>query len=128
MKKTRKEKVIDFGMYQHNLFTQMKHGKDKILWLLTQFPKSRDDDSLLYSYYIIYEVGQGNFEQGKQKLNSMTALQWLREFADHEFMNYASLIRARRLIQANPVFQHLRGTKAVDRQVANEFWRQNINK
>jgi len=128
MSTPRKKKEIDFGIYQHNLFTQMQYGKDKILWLLTKFPKTRDDDSLLYAYYTIYEVGSGDFEKGKKKLEGMTALQWLREFADHEYMNYASLIRARRLIQAEPIFAHLRGEKYVERQVADEFFKKNINK
>ena len=113
--------------FEHGLFTQMKNAKQKTIWLLTNYPLTRDCDNTLYVYYVLHEAGSGDKDKGQKLLKQMTALDYLKDMSDHSYVNFASLIRGRRLIQANPDYAHLEGTKKDDRGEADDYWRNNIN-
>lgn len=112
-------------MEEHLLFSEIKSIKDKTIWLLAKFPETQDDDKLLYSYFIIYGVGQGNFEKGKAHLSKVLAIDFIRDVSTHQFVNFGSVSRCRRKIQEN--YPHLRGKNWVARHKASEYFRENIN-
>jgi hypothetical protein len=112
---------------EHLLFTQLRTAKKKIIYLLEKSEASRDDDSRLYALYLTLELGEGDKQVGINKLKNMTAFDFVVNIASHEFINYASLIRARRLIQADSNYSHLRGTKYEERAIADNYFRNNIN-
>lgn len=113
-------------METHKLFEEMKTIQDRIVFILAKHNLTQDDDKLLYSYFVIYSAGKGDFEAGKKLLESITALDFVRNISQHQYVNYASLIRSRRLIQNE--MPHLRGTKWVEKQQADEYFQKNINK
>ena len=115
-------------MESHKLFDELRTSKSKIIWMLEKYPKTRDDDNMLYVGYVVHEMGQGNKELGRSKLEKMSAMDFLTDVSFHAFINFATLIRCRRLIQADENYKHLRGTKWSERAEADELFRQNINK
>ena len=114
--------------HKNLLFEQMKYGKDKILWILEKYPTTRDNDGQLYSFYVALELGGGNLEAGVYQLKNQTAYEFLQGVSKNKFMNYASLIRQRRLIQSNPMYSHLEGTKREERSVSDQYFRDNIER
>jgi hypothetical protein len=113
----------------HAMFSEMKNNKKKTIWLLTEYPDTRDCDNLLYCYFVIHSIHKsGKKVMGMEKLKGMTALEYLTHVKNHGIVNYGSLIRGRRLIQANEQYKHLRGTKGDDRDKGDDYWRNNINK
>lgn len=113
---------------EHQLFTEMKNAKLKTIWILEKFPATRDCDKLLYTYFVLHEIGNGCKDRGQIKLKNMTALEYLVEMSEHGFINYSSLARGRRKIQENPLYIHLEGVNKEGKDDADEFWRNNINK
>jgi len=112
---------------EHKLFTELRTAKKKIIWILEHSETSRDDDSKLYALYLTLELGKGDKQRGLNILRGMTAFDFVVNIASHEFVNYASLIRCRRLIQADPQYKHLRGKKYDERAEADNYFRNNIN-
>lgn len=104
-------------MESHALFTQLKTIKDKIIWLLAKHPETQDDDKLLYGFFVIYSAGKGNFEQGRKYLDGLLALDLVNDIEKHHYVNYASLVRQRKLTQAE--HEHLRGKFYEKRQKHN---------
>jgi hypothetical protein len=114
-----------FEIMEHKLFNEMKTIQDRLVFILAKYPATQDDDKLLYSYFVIYMAGKGDFEAGKKILESTTALDFIRNISKHQYVNYASLIRSRRLIQMEHI--HLRGTKWAEKHEADKFFQKNIN-
>jgi hypothetical protein len=104
-------------MESHALFTQLKTIKDKIIWLLAKHPETQDDDKLLYGFFVIYSAGKGNFDAGKKYLESLLAIELVNDIENHNYVNYASLVRQRKLTQAK--MEHLRGKLYDKRQLHN---------
>lgn len=110
---------------EHHLFTEIKTIKDKVIFLLAKFPETKDDDKKLYSYFVIYGIGEGNFDKGKAMLTNMLAIDFVRNVSDHVYVDFGSVSRARRKIQEeNP---SLRGEKWVERHAASQYFKENIN-
>ena len=112
---------------EHKLFTELKNTKQKILWVLERSEICRDDDSKLYANYIALQLGAGDKSEGLLILQKMSALDFITNLAQHDFINYATLIRGRRLIQADEKYKHLRGTKYEARSDADDHFRKNIH-
>lgn len=112
-------------METHALFSEIKTITDKTIFILAKHPETQDDDKLLYTYFIIYGVGKGNFEQGKSYLSKVLAIDFVRDVSKHIFVDFGSVSRCRRLIQAKK--PHLQGTVYHKRQKANTLFRKNIN-
>ena len=113
-------------MKEHKLFSEIKSIKDKTIWLLAKFPKTQDDDKLLYTYFIIHGMGDGDFEEGKKKLSEILAFDFIRDVSTHVFVDFGSISRCRRKIQED--YPHLRGEKWQERHQASKIFKENINK
>lgn len=111
---------------EHHLFSEIKTIKDKVIFLLAKFPETKDDDKKLYSYFVIYGIGKGDFEKGKKILSKMLAIDFVRNVSEHEYVDFGSVSRARRKIQEKNVA--LRGDKWTERHSAGKFFKENINK
>jgi len=115
--------------HSHKLFNEIKNIKDKTIWLLTEYPDTRDCDNLLYCYFVIHTIHKsGKKALGIEKLRGMTGLDFLTHIRNHGVVNFGGLIRGRRKIQANDLYKHLRGTKGDDRDKGDDYFRNNINK
>jgi hypothetical protein len=112
---------------EHKLFTELRTSKAKIIYILENYDYCRDDDSKLYANYVALELGDGFKMRGVEILNKMQGTELLTRIANHEFINYASLIRCRRLIQADETYKHLRGEKYEERLEADDYFRNNIH-
>lgn len=111
---------------EHRKFNDFKTIENKVLWLLEQHPHLRDGDDRLYSRYIAYQLGNGDFDSGTKKLEEMTAKKLLYMIVDNQIVNYDTVSRARRKIQENN--PHLRGLSYAKRKAESDHWRKNINK
>lgn len=112
-------------MDNHQLFSEIKTIRDKAIFLLAKFPKTQDDDKLLYSYFIIYGVGKGNFEKGKAYLSKVLAIDFVRDVSEHVYVNFGSVSRCRRKIQEE--YPNLRGKNWEKRRKAMKYFKENIN-
>lgn len=107
------------------LFAQLESIKDKVIFFLSKYPKTKEDDNLLYSYFIIFTIGKGDFRRGKRLLEKKLAYDFLINIANHRFPEYNTVSRARRKIQET--MPHLRGKNYGKRHESAKFWRENIN-
>ena len=89
------------------LFDQMKTIKDKVKFLLESFPHLRDDDfKLIATFY--------KFTVSKDRLESMTALEFLQMFASGQLPHSESIRRDRQKLQEKN--EHLQGERYKQRQ------------
>jgi hypothetical protein len=89
------------------LFDQMTKIKDRVRYLLEQYPALRDDDTRLYATYISFEMG------GKEELLKMSGYALLTEIAKGEITHFESVRRVRSKLQEQD--ETLRGEKYAER-------------
>lgn len=67
---------------------------EKVLFLLTNVPRTRENDNELIATFILNEVGS-------QEIGEMTAFDLLAKIANSKLTPFATMIRARQEIQKN---------------------------
>jgi len=107
-------------------FTDFKTAKEKIKWLLTTKPETRDDDKVLYGIFVKLSAGSGNLERGVEYLKSITALEFMRDVSKHNYVDLITLIRERGKLQQE--YPELRGKSYKSRSEASDYFAENINK
>lgn len=94
-------------------FYSMTKSKDRVEYLLREFPHLRDSDERLIASYWFWELGADNIE-------SMTAKQLLQAYVDGRLTNTETIRRCRAKLQEQCV--ELRGTTYVGRKdEGNQF-------
>ena len=92
-------------------FNNLKTVKRKVEFLLRKTPHLRDDDFKLVSTYHYYEIGA-------EIVDNITAMEFLRRYADGKLTSAASVCRVRASLQEqNP---ELRGKKYNKRKADGE--------
>lgn len=103
---------------QTRTFYQMTKAKDKVQWLLQQYPHLRDSDERLIANYWYYQIGGDRF-------NLMTAQDLLDMFCMGKLTNAETIRRCRAKLQE----QHpeLRGLTYLGRQIEGDDFTQEIH-
>lgn len=99
-------------------YNQMKSVKEKVRFLLTQTPHLRDDDNKLIATIYYNQIG-------KERLDLMTGMDFLRYFADGKLPSMESIRRVRCILQA--AHPELRGQHYDSKQTAGKKVSQKIN-
>jgi hypothetical protein len=73
-------------------FTDLSTVGDKVLFLLNNVPRTRENDNELIATFILNEVGS-------QEIGEMTAFDLLAKIANSKLPPFATMIRARQDIQ-----------------------------
>jgi len=92
------------------LFEQMKTIKEEIEFLLINYPLLRDDDYRLISNYFAFLL--------EDKINDMTAKDFLKLFSEGKLPHTESISRCRRKLQEENI--KLRGKNYTDRKDAGD--------
>ena len=100
------------------MLSEMTKIKDKVKFLLTAYPKLRDNDNRLIAL-----IWHDEFE----KMNkSKSSIEFLRACANGELTSPESIRRMRQKLQEN--HPELRGEMYLKRKVESELIKENINK
>jgi hypothetical protein len=100
------------------LFDQMTKIKDRVRYLLEQYPALRDDDTRLYATYLSFQLG------GKQQLVDMSGYDLLTKIANGDLTHFESVRRVRTKLQEQD--ETLRGEKYAERHRQADVTRNQI--
>ena len=99
------------------LFEQMKTIKEKVEFLLVNYPLLRDDDFRLISNYFAFLM--------KDKINNMSAKDFLQLFSEGKLPHTESIRRCRQKLQEENI--KLRGKNYTERKDAGDKTSKLIN-